>query len=322
MRDDPAKVIAISNLSIHKVKESGALFEFLLIGNRNSTQHATHANSESSRSHAIFQVYVTQTENVTSMSKGIRVSKMSFVNLAGSERGNCIDALSKGGAKRVPYRDSKLTHILKDSLGGTGRTLLIAAVSPSKLSYTDTHNTLKYAERAMKIKLQAQKNVINVNAHTLMYSSLIEEYKQKVEGLQRKLDKAENEKSELEIQAVVADIAKLELVVEGTDRQGEQKMFAELAKLLCQKCNYWENLNSVAVPHLRSLYFIRFWPALWIPGHSAWTARWFGMRQLAQTNTPITADICSPPFLSSSRKIDLAQLLCLRCPQVSTLTIN
>ncbi|KAL3247807.1 hypothetical protein MRX96_056880 [Rhipicephalus microplus] len=54
----------------------------------------------------------------------------------------------------------------------------------------------------MKIKLQAHKNVINVNAQTLMYSSLIEEYKQKVEGLQRKLDKAENEKSELEIQVV------------------------------------------------------------------------------------------------------------------------
>ncbi|KAH8033569.1 hypothetical protein HPB51_014349 [Rhipicephalus microplus] len=201
VRDDPAKGIAISNLSIHKVKESGALFEFLQKGNRNRTQHATHAHSESSRSHTIFQIYITQTENVTSTSKGIRVSKLSFVDLDGSERvaagnkdikdqiregtkvhlslltlGNCFDALSKGGAQWVPYRDSKLTHILKDSLGGTCRTLLMAFVSPSKLSYTDTHNTLKYAERAMKIELQAQKK--------------------------RKLDKAENEKSKLEIQVV------------------------------------------------------------------------------------------------------------------------
>ncbi|KAL3244486.1 hypothetical protein MRX96_002249 [Rhipicephalus microplus] len=227
VRDDPAKGIAISNLSIHKVKESGALFEFLQKGNRNRTQHATHANSESSRSHTIFQIYITQTENVTSTSKGIRVSKLSFVELAGSEAcrcreqnikdqiregtkvhlslltlGNCFDALSKGGAQWVPYRDSKLTHILKDSLGGTCRTLLMAFVSPSKLSYTDTHNTLKYTERAMKIELQAQKKVHNVNAHTPMYSSLVEEYKRKVEGLQRKLDKAENEKSKLEIQVV------------------------------------------------------------------------------------------------------------------------
>ncbi|KAH7932611.1 hypothetical protein HPB51_029199 [Rhipicephalus microplus] len=185
VRDDPAKSIAISNLSIHN------------------------------------------TENVTSTSKEIRVSKVSFVDLAGSERvaagnkdikdqiregtkvhlslltlGNCFDALSKGGAQWVPYQDSKVTHILKDSLGGTCRTLLMAFVSPSKLSYTDTHNTLKYAVRAMKIELQAQKKVHNVNAHTPMYSSLVEEYKRKVEGLQRKLDKAENEKSKLEIQVV------------------------------------------------------------------------------------------------------------------------
>lgn len=446
VRDDPNKGIAISNLSIHKVKESGALFELLLKGNRNRTQHATDANSESSRSHAIFQVYVTQTENVTSTSKGIRVSKMSFVDLAGSERaaavsrnikdrmregtkinlsllalGNCIDALSKGGAQRVPYRGSKLTHILKDSLGGTCRTLMIAAVSPSKLSYTETHNTLKYAERAMKIELQAKKNVLNVNVHMSMYSALIEEYKQKVEGLQRKLDKVEKEKSELEaevvelkeslatahrdallrgqqtgggrivpatrndalsttpvlspsveasqpsdygrtayfvdatrkiytvrakiirqiwenetairtslvkenwkqqvaktvkvlqgcnedtmkeserldhflqsqaakrlaakeklealhnerrrnfecgkdllaeasaagcLEAVEAEIATLEPLVEHAETQGQRQMFAELAELLGQKCNHWEGLNSVAVPHLRSLYVI------------------------------------------------------------------
>nr|XP_037270623.1 kinesin-like protein KIF18B [Rhipicephalus microplus] len=227
VRDDPAKSIAISNLSIHNVKESGTLFEFLQKGNRNRTQHATHFNSESSRFHTIIQIYITQTENVTSTSKEIRVSKVSFVDLAGSERvaagnkdikdqiregtkvhlslltlGNCFDALSKGGAQWVPYQDSKVTHILKDSLGGTCRTLLMAFVSPSKLSYTDTHNTLKYAVRAMKIELQAQKKVHNVNAHTPMYSSLVEEYKRKVEGLQRKLDKAENEKSKLEIQVV------------------------------------------------------------------------------------------------------------------------
>ncbi|KAH7932613.1 hypothetical protein HPB51_029201 [Rhipicephalus microplus] len=122
VRDDPAKSIAISNLSIHNVKESGTLFEFLQKGNRNRTQHATHFNSESSRFHTIIQIYITQTENVTSTSKEIRVSKVSFVDLAGSERvaagnkdikdqiregtkvhlslltlGNCFDALSRVG---------------------------------------------------------------------------------------------------------------------------------------------------------------------------------------------------------------------------------
>ncbi|KAL3244489.1 hypothetical protein MRX96_002252 [Rhipicephalus microplus] len=167
VRDDPAKSIAISNLSY-------------------------------SQREGVWDTV--RTGNVTSTSKGIRVSKVSFVDLAGSERvaagnkdikdqiregtkvhlslltlGNCFDALSKGGAQWVPSLDSKVTHILKDSLGGTCRTLLMAFVSPSKLSYTDTHNTL---------------------------NSLVEEYKRKVEGLQRKLDKAENEKSNLEIQVV------------------------------------------------------------------------------------------------------------------------
>ncbi|KAH7931882.1 hypothetical protein HPB51_029664 [Rhipicephalus microplus] len=104
-------------------------------------------------------VYVVKTENLTSTSKGISVSK-----------------------------DSKLAHILKDCLSGTCGTLMIAAVSPSKLSYNDTHNTLKYAEQDMKIKQQAKKHVLNVNVLKPMYRSFIEEYKEKEEGLQRKLD--------------------------------------------------------------------------------------------------------------------------------------
>ncbi|KAL3195325.1 hypothetical protein MRX96_015800 [Rhipicephalus microplus] len=168
-----------------------------------------------------------QTKNVTSKSKTICHSKMSFVDLAGSERatamnanmkdrireatqinisllalGNYIGAFCKSGAQRVPYRDLKLTHILKDSLGETCRTLMILAVSSSKLSYTDKHNTVKYAERAMGIEQQAQKNALNVSVHKLMYRSLIEEYKENVEGLQRKLDEVRNEKSELEAQVV------------------------------------------------------------------------------------------------------------------------
>lgn len=65
--------------------------------------------------------------------------------------GNCINNLSDG-LRHIPYRDSKLTRLLKDSLGGNCKTLMISCVSPALLSYDDTHNTLKYASRAMKIK--------------------------------------------------------------------------------------------------------------------------------------------------------------------------
>nr|CAI5855004.1 unnamed protein product [Callosobruchus analis] len=77
-----------------------------------------------------------------------------MIDLAGSERGsatnslgNCINSLADG-LRHVPYRDSKLTRLLKDSLGGNCQTVMIANVSPSSISYEDTYNTLKYASRA------------------------------------------------------------------------------------------------------------------------------------------------------------------------------
>ncbi|XP_037558958.2 kinesin-like protein KIF18B [Dermacentor silvarum] len=184
---DPTKGIAILYLTIHKVKKAGTLLEPLLKGN-NRTQHATDANAESSWSHVIFESYVTLTENATITSKETRVS-MCFVDLAGSEReaaasrgtkdqmrevtkfnlsllalGNCIDVRSKNGTQQVPYQDSKLTHILKDFLGGSGSALMIGTATAVKLSYAETCSTL---------------------------DAPIEKYKHKVEGLQRKLDNVE-----------------------------------------------------------------------------------------------------------------------------------
>jgi hypothetical protein len=66
--------------------------------------------------------------------------------------GNCINALADG-SKYIPYRNSKLTRLLKDSIGGNCRTVMISNLSPSSLTYEDTYNTLKYAERAKKIKV-------------------------------------------------------------------------------------------------------------------------------------------------------------------------
>ena len=65
-------------------------------------------------------------------------------------------------AAYVPYRDSKLTRLLKDSLGGNCRTVMIANLSPSSASFEETHNTLMYANRAKKIKNKAERNVLNV----------------------------------------------------------------------------------------------------------------------------------------------------------------
>ncbi|KAG0418634.1 hypothetical protein HPB47_004696 [Ixodes persulcatus] len=89
--EDPSKGVVVSHLTYHKVAEADSLLELLHKGNLNRTQHPTDANSESSRSHAIFQVYVTQTECLSGTSKQVRRSKMSFVDLAGSERSAAVN---------------------------------------------------------------------------------------------------------------------------------------------------------------------------------------------------------------------------------------
>ncbi|KAH7981518.1 hypothetical protein HPB49_025128 [Dermacentor silvarum] len=166
---DPAKGIAILNLAIDKVKEVGTLLKLLLKGNKNRSQHTTRANAQSSWSHTIFENHVTVTETATNTSKETRIS-MCSADLAVSEHaaaasrdandqmregtklnlsllalGNCIDLCSKNGTKEVPYQDSKLTHIVKDSLGGSGNALVIGTATALKLSCTRTYITLEYA---------------------------------------------------------------------------------------------------------------------------------------------------------------------------------
>ena len=101
--------------------------------------------------------------------------------------GNCINALGEKGNKGnfVPYRDSKLTRLLKDSLGGNCRTVMIANISSATSSFEETLNTLKYANRAKNIKSNVQRNVLNVNYH-------ISEYVQLINNLRGKLSKLDD----------------------------------------------------------------------------------------------------------------------------------
>ena len=150
---------------------------FLRKGNRNRSQEPTGANEVSSRSHAVLQVLISVSSTDKAGNKIDRYSKLSMIDLAGSERaaetnnrgqrmieganinrsllalGNCINALVDGKrGKYVNYRDSKLTRLLKDSLGGNCRTVMISNISPASPKFEETLNTLKYASRARNIK--------------------------------------------------------------------------------------------------------------------------------------------------------------------------
>ena len=187
------------------VQNATEIHDLIEEGGKSRTIAATNMNSESSRSHAVFTVYLTQETECGEM-KGEKVSRLSLVDLAGSERasktgaagsrlkegsninkslstlGLVISALasSTGKSKFVPYRDSVLTWLLKDSLGGNSKTAMIATISPAADNYEETLSTLRYADRAKKI---VNKAVVNEDPNT----RIIRELKEEVEKLKRQL---------------------------------------------------------------------------------------------------------------------------------------
>ncbi|XP_062451356.1 kinesin-like protein KIF18B [Rhea pennata] len=227
IREDPEKGVVVQGLSFHQPKSAEQLLEMLANGNKNRTQHPTDANATSSRSHAVFQIYVKQQDRVVGLAQDLQVAKMSLIDLAGSERAsvtktkgerlreganinrsllaliNVINALADAKSKKthIPYRDSKLTRLLKDSIGGNCRTIMIAAVSPSVLAYEDTYNTLKYANRAKEIKLSLTSNVLSLDCHISKYAVICEQLKAEVADLRAKLRAYEDGAKDAEKQA-------------------------------------------------------------------------------------------------------------------------
>ena len=215
LREDPEKGIVVSGITEISVTNSNEMLKILKRGNRNRTQEATGANETSSRSHAILQVSMEYKEKNSGIDFQIHFSKLSLIDLAGSERaaatnnkgirlieganinrslltlGNCINALCEANLRgkkiHIPYRDSKLTRLLKDSLGGNARTVMIANVSPSINTFDDTYNTLKYANRAKNIKTSVTRNVLNAQYHISNYENIINTLKEENERLKNEL---------------------------------------------------------------------------------------------------------------------------------------
>ncbi|KAG1937120.1 kinesin-like protein KIN-4C [Pimephales promelas] len=201
IREDPKDGIKIVGLTEKDVFTAHEMVSCLELGNSARTVGSTAMNASSSRSHAIFTISLEQRRKGDK--SDVMVSKLHLVDLAGSERqkktkaegdrlkegisinrgllslGNVISALGDESKKGtfVPYRDSKLTRLLQDSLGGNSHTLMIACVSPADSNIEETINTLRYADRARKIK---NKPVLNVDPRALEMKRL----KQQVQDLQ------------------------------------------------------------------------------------------------------------------------------------------
>ncbi|XP_037001936.2 kinesin-like protein KIF18A [Artibeus jamaicensis] len=221
VREDAQKGVVVQGLTLHQPKSSEEILQLLDNGNKNRTQHPTDVNAASSRSHAVFQIYLRQQDKTASIDQNVRIAKMSLIDLAGSERasatsakgsrfiegtninrsllalGNVINALAdtKRKNQHIPYRNSKLTRLLKDSLGGNCQTIMIAAISPSSMSYDDTYNTLKYANRAKDIKSSLKSNVLHLDSHITQYVKICNEQKKEILMLKEKLKAYEEQKA-------------------------------------------------------------------------------------------------------------------------------
>ena len=204
--EDPNKGVIVPELTEKIVIDSGQVLNYLKLGNKRRTMGSTGINQFSSRSHAIMEINIEQKTKNKNKEEIIN-SKLLFVDLAGSEKGgmekgirreegsninksllalgksiNILADKSKKGSF-VPYRDSKLTRLLKDSLGGNISTIMIACVSPSPLSYEETNSTLKYATRANKIEKKVTKNIRESDQYTSQYKEIISSLKNEISQL-------------------------------------------------------------------------------------------------------------------------------------------
>jgi len=206
LRERPDGEVFVQDLSLHPVANVRTCEQIMNKGWKNRTTGSTMMNSVSSRSHSIFTIHLERCDDPENSSK-IRASKLNLVDLAGSERqsktgavgdrfkeatkinlslsalGNVISALVDGRSVHIPYRDSKLTRLLQDSLGGNTKTLMIACLSPSDNNYDETLSTLRYANRAKNIRNKPRINEDPKDA-------LIREYLDEINRLKAMLSEA------------------------------------------------------------------------------------------------------------------------------------
>ncbi|XP_042650151.1 kinesin-like protein KIF1B isoform X25 [Tyto alba] len=208
VREHPLLGPYVEDLSKLAVTSYTDIADLMDAGNKARTVAATNMNETSSRSHAVFTIVFTQKKHDTETDLSTeKVSKISLVDLAGSERadstgakgtrlkeganinkslttlGKVISALAevdnctnKSKKKKktdfIPYRDSVLTWLLRENLGGNSRTAMVAALSPADINYDETLSTLRYADRAKQIKCNA---VINEDPNAKLVRELKEE---------------------------------------------------------------------------------------------------------------------------------------------------
>ncbi|EON96199.1 putative chromosome-associated kinesin kif4 protein [Phaeoacremonium minimum UCRPA7] len=217
LREDSNQAVTVAGLTSHHPKDVQEVMDMIVQGNEYRTVSPTAANATSSRSHAVLQINVAQKDRNADVNEPHTMATLSIIDLAGSERasatknrgerlleganinksllalGSCINALCDPRKRNhVPYRNSKLTRLLKFSLGGNCKTVMVVCVSPSSAHFDETQNTLRYANRAKNIQTKVTRNVFNVNRHVKDFLVKIDEQMAMINELKAQQKDAEN----------------------------------------------------------------------------------------------------------------------------------
>lgn len=207
VKERPDIGVYVKDLSVYIANNADDMEKIMSLGNKNRSVGATAMNETSSRSHAIFSIIIETSSYSFESTKTqhVKMGRLHLVDLAGSERqtktgasgqrlkeaskinlslstlGNVISALVDGKCTHIPYRNSKLTRILQDSLGGNSKTVMCATVGPASYNYEETISTLRYASRVKNICNKARVNQDPKDALLVKYQKEISELKKKLE---------------------------------------------------------------------------------------------------------------------------------------------
>lgn len=269
LKERPDTGVYVKDLQSFVCKSVKEIEHVMNVGNQNRAVGATNMNEHSSRSHAIFIITIECSEPGADGENHIRVGKLNMVDLAGSERqtktgatgerlkeatkinlslsalGNVISALVDGKSTHVPYRDSKLTRLLQDSLGGNARTVMVANIGPASYNFEETITTLRYANRAKNIK---NKPKINEDPK----DALLREFQEEIGRLKRELEKrggggAGSKKVKRKRQKENGETEEIEEEgEEGSEQSAEDKIKLEQARLEEDKKALQENHSMMA----------------------------------------------------------------------------
>ncbi|XP_075980843.1 kinesin family member unc-104 isoform X11 [Anticarsia gemmatalis] len=283
VREHPALGPYVEDLSKLAVTSYQDIYDLIDEGNKARTVAATNMNETSSRSHAVFTIFFTQQRHdQTTNLMSEKVSKISLVDLAGSERadstgakgtrlkeganinkslttlGKVISALAEIASKSkkskkadfIPYRDSVLTWLLRENLGGNSKTAMIAAISPADINFDETLSTLRYADRAKQIVCKA---VVNEDANAKLIRELKEEILKlrellKAEGIEveegEENASPQRKKSEAEVLSPKLSRAATTIAEEAVDQlQASEKLIAELNETWEEKLKRTEQIR-------------------------------------------------------------------------------